>query len=454
MNGDRTATKPEDATMKRYLAGMALAAGMIMVLMATSASAEDRQQMEDSIFAEEAGNTTAAATPNPVLNMTPDAKTVGFSGQITSAIIDQRSATVDANSLYTYTISDIFLDARLQQNAKVFADVEATYLSQGSLTNVTLQELFLDFNIDQSVYFRTGKQVLQWGTCYLWNPTDLINVEKPHFIPKIGTREGAYGIKMHIPFGTVFNIYSFIDTGNAVDAENTAGALKLEYLIGNLEVALSSWGKKGYHPVWGLDFTYRVLGIDTTGEISVVRGDNQLHAIVEDGQLFLGNDNDRWVPKASLDLSRSFTVGEFKDRLTMILEGYYDRSGFDRNVLADNTDYAYASPVINGATPLMHGTQKQFLLFNQLFQSNYFSRGYVALFTTFNRFLLTDMTLNLNCIQNLVDNSGVVSLGVNYTQLNGFTLGLLGNGYLGGLDTEYGLTAAKYSLQLTLGIAF
>ena len=177
--------------------------------------------------------------------MTPDSKTVGFSGEITSAAVDLVSNTRDANYLYTLTVADFYLDARLPRQAKVFADVETTYLSQGQTTSVALQELFLDFNLDQFAYFRAGKQVLQWGRCYLWNPTDLVNVELPHFIRKLGTREGAYGLKMHIPFGTVLNIYDFLDTGTAEDAGAVANAVKVEYLLGNFEVAASGWGKKG-----------------------------------------------------------------------------------------------------------------------------------------------------------------------------------------------------------------
>jgi hypothetical protein len=47
------------------------------------------------------------------------------------------------------------------------------------------------------VYFRAGKQVAQWGRCYLWNPTDLINVEKPFYSEDIFAR-GNLRLKMSI----------------------------------------------------------------------------------------------------------------------------------------------------------------------------------------------------------------------------------------------------------------
>jgi hypothetical protein len=430
-----------------------LLSGALACGWAGSAVAEDRRELEDSLFNEAAGSTSAAAAtlPAPVLIAAPETKTVGFSGTVTSAVVDQISTTRTANALYTFTVVDMLLDARLPQNAKVFADLEAIYLSQTQTAQVVLQELFFDFNLDQAVYFRTGKQVLQWGRCYLWNPTDLINVERPHFVPKIGTREGAYGLKMHVPFGTTANLYGFVDTGTAMDAEHTAGALKAELLLGNFEAAFSGWGKKGFYPVWGLDFSTRLFGIDMLGEASLSRGDHQARARIEDGRLTVTTDEQTWAPRASLDLSRSFTPGDFKDQLTVMVEGYYDRAGYADNVLADETQYDFAQPAFNGLT---RGTQRDFITFHRLYQPNYFSRAYVALFTTFNRFLLTDMTLTGNAILNLVDYSGLVSAGVSYTALNGFTAGLLANFDLGARNREYTFSGEQLNLQLTLGISF
>lgn len=435
----------------------ALVLVLALALAGVGARAEDRQALEAELFAD-AAPTTVVATADPLTALVPEAKTVGFSGEITSAVVDVLSTTLGADSLYTYTVGNVFLDARLARQAKVFANLEATYLSQGQATLVTLRELFFDFNLAQAAYFRTGKQVLQWGRCYLWNPTDLVNVERPRFVRKIGYREGAYGMKVHVPFGVGVNFYDFIDTGTALQAETAANALKVEVLIGNLEVALSGWGKKGYHPVWGLDLSTRVLGVDLLGEVGVSRGENFARARVVDGVLTAIADPEAWAPRASLDLSRSFTVGDFKDRMTVMLEGYYDRTGYEGNPLSDPTLRPFARPVTSftpsGPVVTAQGTFRDFLDLNELFQPNYFSRAYVAVFTTFTRFLLTDLTLSANYVHNLSDHSSLVSTGLTYAELNTFTLGLLANRYLGAPDTEYTFSGQKYDLQLTFGISF
>ena len=159
-------------------------------------------------------------------------KTTRLSGEITSAVIHSEVNASTSSQLAAYVLGNLFLDVRLKNDIKAMVNLEASYIGSSKTTLVNIREFFFDFNIRRKAYFRTGKQVLQWGRCYFWNPTDLLNVEKKSFIQKIGYREGAYGIKAHIPFGTQYNIYGFIDTGNAQESRDAAVAGKFEFLAG------------------------------------------------------------------------------------------------------------------------------------------------------------------------------------------------------------------------------
>jgi hypothetical protein len=417
------------------------------------ASAEDRNALENSLF-ENSDTMVQQQTPS-AMTEPADNKTVGFSGEITSAGVETRGNSLAA--LYAYTVADLYLDARLPQGAKVFANLEATLYGQTSSTDVALREMFLDFNVEHAVYLRAGKQVLQWGRCYLWNPTDLINIERRSFVTKIGNREGAYGVKAHVPFGTWLNLYSFLDTGMASDPDNTSAAFKMEWLIKNFEMAVSGWVKKNNHPVWGYDFSTRVLTVDIVGEASISKGQNHLVRVLNNGVLELSQDSEVWTPQACLDFSRKFQVGDFKDRLSINLEAYYNRNGYVENIFSDTTVYPYARPLpdSSGNAPVITaGTQLDFFQQNHLYQSNYHARYYAAMFTSFSRFLLTDMTLNCNYIHNCVDQSGTLTAGVTYTELNNLTLGLLGLAYVGGPDKEYTFSGQKYAVQATAALAF
>ncbi len=206
-------------------------------------------------------------------------KTVNFSGEIT-ALSDytlSRNKKEKDNSLSTSVYANFFLDARLKKGTKYFANLEFLNNSQTKDANkdilFSFKESFIDFNFKNALYFRTGKQVLQWGRCYLWNPSDVINIEKKTFIQKIGYREGTYGVKIHIPSGTRYNIYSFIDTKDANDTDELGLAVKYEFIVKKTEMAFSVWGKKAFKPVYAYDFSTRLFGIDVIGEAAFSRAD-------------------------------------------------------------------------------------------------------------------------------------------------------------------------------------
>ncbi|MCB4790272.1 MAG: hypothetical protein LHV68_00115 [Elusimicrobia bacterium] len=391
--------------------------------------------------------TENTSSKNPPL-LKEEKKSIGFSGELTSAMINNvllSSSTTD--SLYTFTVCNLFLDARLKNMMKVFANIEIGINSQTNATTTYWRELFFDFNLDKKVYFRTGKQVLQWGRCYLWNPTDFINIEKIPFIRKIGYREGTYGVKVHVPFGTKYNLYSFIDTNGANKSEDASGAFKFEFLCGNTEMALSTWLKSQKSPAYGYDFSSRLFHIDLLGEISVSKDDISDRMIEENGVLRTGRLNGQWSPRASLAMTKYFDLGNFNDRISVTNEFFYNGTGYTDDVFGDNNIYSFSGTPISG-------TKKMFFLASGLYSQNYYSKYYDAVFISVGRFIVTDMTFNLNYIRNCNDNSGILSSGVTYKNLSDFSFGLLVNSFIGEQNREYSILNTKFDIELTVGITF
>ena len=237
---------------------------------------------EDALFSDPASIIGNEKIIDNNINDEEEKKTIGISGEARSVIEFRgtrdfiKKGDNENNTLSSYIIGNLLFDARLKKGTKCLANMETQYnlnsknddstnnfdstdyndisndtsssYSQDSYTSKDadffLKEFFIDFNIKNKVYFRTGKQVLQWGRCYLWNPSDLINIEKRTFKEKIGSREGVYGMKIHIPFGTKYNIYSFLDTKDADNDNKIGGACKFEFVIGKTEMAFSAWSKK------------------------------------------------------------------------------------------------------------------------------------------------------------------------------------------------------------------
>ena len=129
-------------------------------------------------------------------------KSLGISGEILSVFpfMATRDYVMNGNSesneFNPYMFGNVDFDARLPRNYKGFANIDAEYHPDTDESDAYIRELFVDFNLSNKVYFRAGKQVLQWGRCYLWNPTDVINIEKTSFLTRVQSREGTYGLKM------------------------------------------------------------------------------------------------------------------------------------------------------------------------------------------------------------------------------------------------------------------
>lgn len=411
--------------------------------------------LELEMFSSSGVVTQAASSSAPE----EEKKSVGFSGEVVSVLEDVSYSSASTRPLNSYIVGNLLLDVRLKRGVKAFANMETGYYSRTRETDSALREAFLDFNIDHQVYFRTGKQVLQWGRCALWNPTDLVNVERKPFIRKIGYRDGAYGLKVHVPFGAARNIYGFLDTGSALNDRDLGGALKFEFLTGRTEMAFSGWARHYRRPVFGYDLSSRLGDVDIAGEVSLARRDNTLFIRDDGGVLEIYRKRKSWPVKAAVNFSKGFRLGDFNDRLTAAAEFFYNQTGYVKTPFRDGAVYnlslplAYAGPA---GTTLYRttGTKGEFLLANGLYEPNYLGRYYGAVFTSVSRFLITDMTLNMNYVRNLNDGSGVLSAGVAYKNLNDLSAGCLVSAFLGPAGGEYTFTRAKMLVQLTAGISF
>ncbi len=373
----------------------------------------------------------------------------------------QGETNTDLNRFSASMEGNVLLDLRLRSGFRGYANFSFGYYPMGSTTYATImsmlgvaaamidesqdallkkylatevgfKEAFVDFNISQAVYFRLGKQVLQWGRNYFWNPTDLLNVEQKDFFNMTDYRDGAMGLKVHVPFGTVVNLYGFVDVGDEEHFGDFGVAGKAEFLIGGFEFAFSAWAKKGYLPVYGFDFSTRLLTFDIRGELAMSYGDNR-PKLDGNGQEF--SITNEWIPRASFGFTRSFDLLGVSDRFTLIGEVYYNHSGYYENVF-DNT------------------AMKTALFANNLYRMNDNSVYYAALFTSISKFIVSDMTFTLNAIGNFNDYSFVVTGGLSYEPVYNYSISLSVSGFLGEDDCEYTFSGTGIATQLIFSINF
>ena len=292
--------------------------------------------------------------------------------------------------------------------------------TENQTTLLGVKEFFVDFNAANTVYFRAGKQVLQWGTGYFWNPTDLINIEHKSFTNLTALLDGVFGLRTDVVFAREFHLYTFLNLNNATDVTGAAFAARTEFLLGTFEFGFSGWFKPNKIPVFGTDFTTPLFwSLNMTGEASFSWGDNQ-DKMDTSGTIY--SIRDRLVPKVDIGLSRSFDAGDVQDRIMVNAEFFYNDSGYDQNMFQALS----GNPAL--ATFLTGG----------YYQPGYYGKYYGAFFVTINQFIIHDMTLSVSGLGNFSDLTGIALVMLGYTPVNNFELDLqVGTYILGANNGEY-----------------
>ena len=424
------------------------------LLWAQEGSSAALEQSEEEFFA--SADVEAAAGQAEVQGLAEelDRERVGLSGNLEASgsyILTREflrgEEGLDDNELALMVQGDFLVDVRLKKGFRAFLDLSIGYLAGGApvphsftvvsssdptwlyapgmvllvteeaTTLIGLKEVFVDFNIANAVYFRVGKQVLQWGRGILWNPTDLINVQRKSFQDLEALREGVFGLRADVVFARAFHLYTFFDLNGVQDLSDIAVAARAEFLVGSVEFAFSGWARPSEIPVFGFDLSAPLFWeLSFHGEASLSWGYPVDKMDTVGSPVLIRNE---LVPRVSVGLSRSFDAGDVQDRIVVNTEFYYNHLGYGENMFE----------ALNAAN------RAAFLA--GYYRSGDYGKYYGALFVTFNRFLTTNMTLNVSGLGNFSDLSFIAMANLSYTPVNNFTLSFTLGSYLGSDLREY-----------------
>ena len=187
-------------------------------------------------------------------------KHLGFSGQIDAQMGNTHYAWSPGNPerdvVQDLVTGDFFTDIRLKKGIKAFLSVEVNDppLDSSQSQNTTIEEFFVDTNLNNKVYFRIGKQYLKWGQGYFWTPTDFIDTARKNFFNMDQVMPGTSGAKIQIPFGVKQNLYFFVggDNGQTVN-DDLSFSGKYEFLVKNTEMSFSASVLKARSPIYGFE---------------------------------------------------------------------------------------------------------------------------------------------------------------------------------------------------------
>ena len=335
--------------------------------------------------------TSPAATPStsPV-TFGGEVNALGGYGLLRQVVFDQ--APWSDNFLFASMYLDNYLDIRLAKGIKSYLSTTLTYIPSSQVAAeqlfFVLNEFFIDFNINYGAFFRLGKQVAKWGRGFFWNPTDLINEDRKQFSDLNRTREGSYGLRLHIPAGTVFNFYAFWGATDVTRFSDYALSLRAEVLWGNVELGFLSWLKPDRRPIFGGDLSFGLRGINFYGEGTF----HQEHTrernfiLTSEGLSVSSNRREQYFGKAVIGGNKSFK----RDTISLGMEFYYNGEGHDFNT--------FTRPL--AASDISYDTAYYTFDHNQ---------WYGALFLTLAELFKDTTTVTLNGLVNFFDGSVYLS---------------------------------------------
>lgn len=414
---------------------------MVLVLTAGSGLADDWDNLfDDDPFASEVFAVDEAADVDHSLALlTSDSMELGGSARFAleySAPLEDISLDGD---LRASVRGQVYLDARPRVDTRFLARADYTLDSAADDPfSWELAELFLDWNYDNSVYFRAGKQTVRWGVGYFFSPADVISVgrldpEKPEAV-----REGPVALRVHVPQRRqdyhLFLLFDGVDQLNQI-----AVAPRATFVVGRSEIGVGGFYQEGKVPRGMLTVSTSLGGVDIFGEAVLSRGSDRTFVEVDDDLNLVATTRDELLFQGTVGLQFSRPDPEGLFSVGLAAQYFYNGEGYeDRSVL---NDPRLAFLLLGGDLKL-----SDLLPFT--------SRHYGAAAVNWNDMLNSRFSTSAFWLGNLSDSSGQVTTSVSHRGWGGWRPNLGISWFYGAEGTEFGWGVNQAVASLSYSVSF
>ena len=193
--------------------------------------------------------------------------------------------------------------------------------TSGEEVDMVLDQLWVKFDIERSVFFTVGQQPVRWGATRIWNPVDVVNPTRRDPLAAFDSRVGVPVMKMHIPIeslGWNFVVLGLMDRADTMD--KVGAAARAEFVFSTVEMGLSGVLRRDTDPKAGLDLSAGVGDFDITGELGVTFFEEDGHEAI-----FAAGDRDAVIQVAA-GISYGWKYSA-EDTLTIAGEYFWNPDG-------------------------------------------------------------------------------------------------------------------------------
>jgi len=345
------------------------------------------------------------------------------------------------------TLVDGYFDARPSDRLRGFvvgrlsydpAESPRTTLDAPANPRVLLDQAWLRFDIERTVFFTVGKQHVKWGTGQIWNPTDFLSPQRRDPLAFVDLRTGVSMLKVHVPWESKgWNFYGILvmddlgaDVGAVTDPSGSptsqaggsnpvnrlgrlGGALRTEVLLGPAELGASAVAQNGRRPRFGLDLSTPLGPLDIYGEVALKKGTDRplyripagttLEDIAQNGVQVEAYIPGGLTPQVTAGATYSFAYGD-NDLAVLGVEYFFNSTGY-------TSSFGYP-----------------YLLLKNAFNPLYLGRHYGAAYLFLDRpGPLERTSFNLFTLGNLSDRSFTTRLNVTHRALTYLTVEAYGS---------------------------
>ena len=432
--------------MIHYLLPLLLSMGLGMGLSMGVVYAQD-DLFEDDLFGSSDGivNDIDPETPADAANdlLVNDGVVIGGSFSLSASFTFDPSADDILASMasgFDNLSTRIFMDARPDSNFALFAKADISYSTSDNLS-YDLREMFVDFDWNDSVYIRAGKQTVNWGVGNFFRPANLINIENVDPEDPDAELAGPVALKAQYP----------------IDTNNLTGYLVLDDLANDIPLALAGRYEflfQGFEITTGAVYQYDsplAAMLTVTGNINsdlsifgeaVISTQQEKRFVINDDDSPIGISTtqlpDDIFVQATIGGRYSYTSEDEALRLNVSAQYYYNGLGYaDSSILIDK-QAEIGALLANGSLSSADLRER--------------GRNYAALHLSANDLMDSDLSPSLFWIGNLDDGSGQMRASIGYGGFDYLTPSASYRYSYGEEGAEYSPRGESHSVSLGLSI--
>ncbi len=348
------------------------------------------------------------------------------------------SAAVDLNAT-------LFFDARPSEDFRVFGKTSITHPfdDDGGVRNFDevfhIDELFSDFSLNDTLFFRGGKHTINWGVGYFFSPADLLNITEIDPEEPEADREGPVSLKVQYPFGA-HNAYLY-GIANRVDEPDEFGvAAKIELVFGSMEFGVGGLYQKDVAPSAMLTLSAPLADVDLFAEAVFRYGSDRTFVTEASTPGYeLATYDDELFFNATLGFSFLHTFSEVSSSINLTGQYLFNGEGYDDpSIIKEYLGYAMAAMLIDPDMEIS-------LTVSDMRQTG---KHYTAVGGGWNSIFGSDFSFQLLWMHNYSDSSGWFSPSISIALFDQLTISLKTPYRYGDGGDEYSPAGESVSIQV------